>query len=1113
MSKGRIKNPRGDVAKGIALFATYLVTARFGLSMGAVSGFATLVWPPTGIALFAFLKFGYRLWPGVFAGALSANLLNGAPLLVATGIAVGNTSQALLATFLLRRTKFDQSLNRVRDVGALLFFGALVSTTVSASIGMGSLWAGGVISILDAVATWKAWWLGDALGVLVVAPLLFVFANRPALSLQQSRMAEAVLMFAILMGLVLVVFGDFLPRASESPLEWPYFIFPGLFWAALRFTQPGAVTAIFMLAVVSIASTALGHGPFVKPTLSESLVFVQIFMAASAMTALTLAAAVSERDRAREASEAGLKTSKFLAQASATLASSLDYETTLQAVARLVVPMLGDNCVVDVLDADGTVRRVAEAATTPEQESLLRKLRRFPPHPSRKSPVFEVLKSGKTLFIPNFDSTALQSITAGDEYTDIVRQIAPRSSVTVPLLARGEVLGTMTFGMAESGRNHSAADVHLAEELGRRAGVAIDNALLFRAQVRASAEARQNKAQLEAVLQSMSDGIVVLDMAGKVLLVNEAEARINGFAGAYDMKRHISSFAEVYELAYPDGRTVPVEDWPASRVLRGEPVVECELRGRRKDTGQEWHFAFSGAPVRDEHGKQVLALVITRDITDRKRADERIQISERKFAAMFESAPFAICLVKMPQTVIADVNPAFVELFGFSKDEAIGKTSVQLGMHPDIEAPKRVMEEFQHRGFVRNVEMQVATKGGKVLVVANSIDLIELDGETYALTTLQDVTTQKQAEESLRQSERHFRFLADNLPQIVWTADLNGQIDYYNERWYEFTGFERGQFGIESWRSFLHPDDVQSTLEAWRHSVETGQPYQREYRLLGRNTGGYRWFLGRGLPLKDELGRINKWFGTATDIHAQKEHAQQLSEALRIREDFLAIAGHELKTPLAALLMHVQSLQRAQSTGIPIAKLQERLAKASNSGLRLESLIDQMLDVSRITAGRLRLELEPFELEGLLKEVIDRFAEQAQRVGSQISLRTKTHACGVWDRLRIDQVLSNLVANAVKYGQGKPIDVELCEEGGQAVVRITDRGIGIDPSQQKKIFERFERAVGTREFGGFGLGLWISHQITEASGGSINVESAAGQGSVFTLRLPLQPREGQHVLQ
>ncbi len=280
----------------IALAAIYLVTARLGLGLGAVSGFATPVWPPTGIALFALLCFGARLWPGVFAGALIANLVTGAPPLAALGIAAGNTVEAVMAMLLLRRANFDVGLSRVRDVGALLILAACVSTTLSATIGVLSLRLGGVIGSAAVFATWRTWWVGDALGALLVAPLLVVWAKgTPRLA---AKPIEAVVVLVTLCGVSLVVFHDLIPGEGDGFLRQAYATFPILVWAALRFRQHGAATATFVAAVVAIAGTAQGHGPFASNDLSQSLLSLQIFMGIAAITTLALAAAVMERDAA-----------------------------------------------------------------------------------------------------------------------------------------------------------------------------------------------------------------------------------------------------------------------------------------------------------------------------------------------------------------------------------------------------------------------------------------------------------------------------------------------------------------------------------------------------------------------------------------------------------------------------------------------------------------------------------------------------------------------------------------------------------------------------------------------------------------------------------------------
>jgi len=167
--------------------------------------------------------------------------------------------------------------------------------------------------------------------------------------------------------------------------------------------------------------------------------------------------------------------------------------------------------------------------------------------------------------------------------------------------------------------------------------------------------------------------------------------------------------------------------------------------------------------------------------------------------------------------------------------------------------------------------------------------------------------------------------------------------------------------------------------------------------------------------------------------------------------------------------------------------------------------------VSKIAGGKLRLEPEELDLGDVLREVTARFADASAAAHSPVSIHGDVHLNGYWDRLRIDEVISNILSNAMKYGQGKPVEIDLHAEDGEAILRVADHGIGIDEAHQKRMFQKFERAVSVREYGGFGLGLWITRQIVEQCGGSVQVESAPGHGSVFTVRLPREPKRGPYM--
>ena len=235
---------------------------------------------------------------------------------------------------------------------------------------------------------------------------------------------------------------------------------------------------------------------------------------------------------------------------------------------------------------------------------------------------------------------------------------------------------------------------------------------------------------------------------------------------------------------------------------------------------------------------------------------------------------------------------------------------------------------------------------------------------------------------------------------------------------------------------------------------------------------------------------------------------QDAQEAVRVRDDFLSIASHELKTPLTPLQLHVDDLiRRAGGDGPPLApeRVGAKLGTVARQVDRITALVDGLLDISRITQGRLQIDREQLDLAALVREIVDRFRGVADRAGCHVLVEAPPALSACLDRLRVEQIVSNLVSNAIKFGAGEPVEVRLVDGRGVATITVKDHGIGIADADQARIFDRFERAVSTRHYGGFGLGLWISRQIVEALGGTIRVESTIGAGATFEVVLPLAP--------
>ena len=261
-------------------------------------------------------------------------------------------------------------------------------------------------------------------------------------------------------------------------------------------------------------------------------------------------------------------------------------------------------------------------------------------------------------------------------------------------------------------------------------------------------------------------------------------------------------------------------------------------------------------------------------------------------------------------------------------------------------------------------------------------------------------------------------------------------------------------------------------------------------------------------PIRDGTGRIIGAAKIARDISEQKNHQaererllREAEEAARVREEFLSVAGHEMRTPLTSLQFLLHTIQRRFESG-QTEKAVEGLVRARAQLHRLAQLTEELLDVTRITAGRLTLELEEVDLAELAREVVEQQGDSAARTRTELRCEAPSPVTGLWDRSRLEQVVTNLLSNAVKFGGGKPITVRVEADTSGATLTVRDEGIGISSADQSRIFERFERAVSKQSYGGLGLGLWITHQIVTAHGGRIRVESHPGQGSSFRVDLP-----------
>ncbi|WP_224363562.1 CHASE domain-containing sensor histidine kinase [Hyalangium versicolor] len=524
-------------------------------------------------------------------------------------------------------------------------------------------------------------------------------------------------------------------------------------------------------------------------------------------------------------------------------------------------------------------------------------------------------------------------------------------------------------------------------------------------------------------------------------------------------------------------------------------------------------------------------------IAARQRAEaseaERAQLLAREQAArteaeaqraylndLFMQAPALIGILSGPQHVFEFVNASYRRLLG--KREVLGKPLVEVVK----DLPPGILEMFDtiyrtgqpHSGQELCLPGVYATDQVEVRYwnfvwqprrgPSGQVDGVMI----FASEVTEQVLARQQVEasrEEARRSARQLQTITDALPALVAYIDSEERYRFANETYETWFGIKPENLlgktilefiGEKAYARFRDP--VQRAL-----SGETVQ-YEGELPLKG---GGSVFTQSSYMPDRDPSGQVRGFVVLAFDVTERRRSEETVRTAVRLRDEFLSVASHELKTPLTSLSLKLQTLAReaaTQSESPFVLKTRTNVETARKQIKRLSDLIGDLLDVSRISSGKMKLHWEPVDFSAVVREVAARLEPEATRAESRLTVETPDALPGRSDRMRFEQVVENLLTNAIKYGAGKPIHIQMHADAQRLVLTVRDHGIGIAPEHQVRIFERFERAVSERNYGGLGLGLYITRTILEALGGTIRVQSETGQGACFTVELPLEPPAG-----
>jgi PAS domain S-box-containing protein len=506
---------------------------------------------------------------------------------------------------------------------------------------------------------------------------------------------------------------------------------------------------------------------------------------------------------------------------------------------------------------------------------------------------------------------------------------------------------------------------------------------------------------------------------------------------------------------------------------------------------------------------------MTPPATIREAADSDVMLEP-----LFQYVPLPAIVVDPETLAIQAANEPAARYYGYSRQELLAKTLRDLTAAP-ASGSKTTPFSGAHPQVCTHL-----TRTGRALEVEAYWHEMLFDGRRAFLGLILDISRHKRTEDALRQSEERFRRLANSVPAFVWTATPEGQVNYVNDQWYAFSGLSREQTAGFGWLDAIHPGDRDRCMTSYRDALRNGTTYRIELRNR-RGDGTYRWFLMRAEPMRDALGTITGWFGTSVDIDdlklAQETRSRLLAQeqilrleaetvtrsaqvANRVKDEFLATLSHELRTPLNAIMGWTQTLQSGNTRKETLLRA---LAQIEQSAQAQAKLIDDLLNVSDIVAGRLRLEVQPMRLIPTINAAIETLypAVNAKDIRLETDFDMAADVVS-GDPVRLRQIIWNLLSNAVKFTPrfGK-IGVRLSHMESNAVIAVRDTGEGISPEFLPYVFDRFRQADASsrKKHGGLGLGLSIVRHLAEMHGGTAEAYSEGeGRGSVFTVRLPIR---------
>jgi PAS domain S-box-containing protein len=617
------------------------------------------------------------------------------------------------------------------------------------------------------------------------------------------------------------------------------------------------------------------------------------------------------------------------------------------------------------------------------------------------------------------------------------------------------------------------------------------------------ARARSEEAErhLRAAQDAVGMGTWTIDLTTNTCIASDSAWRLMGRAPV-SPPIPLSQWAS---SVHPD-------DWSAcerqAQQMLAKGVDNFEQLFRTVHPSGQIRWLWSRVSVeRNESGAPVRQRGATIDVTDRTHAEHELQLSEEGFRGVFEGAGIGMALLDLDGRPF-QCNRALVEMFGYSVAEHLGMTFMEF-THPDD-----VARDWQLYGELAagkrdkyQLDKRYYHKDGR-LVHGNLVMTLVRDSARrpkFAIGMVKDVTRRKQAEQALQESESRLQLVADGAALAITDSDLTSGKIFWNQRTFELFGYEPTSdcsITEQMWRSRVHPDDLDGVRQALARAKRERSTFNTEYRIVHAD-GKIMWLSAYGRYYHGDDGKAVRFVGMSLDITERKQAQEELREADRRKDEFLAVLAHELRNPLAPLRDGLRIFQLADIADPTLNKARQIMERQLSQMVRL---IDDLLDVNRISRNKLELRRSDTTIGQILDIAVETCRPALEAASHRLTMQLPAEPIHLRaDRVRLAQVFSNLLSNSSKYmHSGGEIRVTVGREGDDVVVAVADDGIGIAPEDLPRVFEMFAQ-VGretNRQVGGLGIGLALVRRLVEMHGGVVTAASPGlGQGSTFCVRL------------